>query len=323
MLAEAAIRVHRRNPRLQLQPASIVIPRRPAIFRGFERFDTPRPVFASAGATARGRRAAGRRSGSAGSSWSRCRRRGCAAPALPQTGQGCPYRPCTAISGAERRHLLRESVAASGPQPSVHSLQRLAAWRRSSRATSSSSSLLRQRHRRQPRAMQDLVGVGVADAAEQPRVGERALERVVLAAQPRRERGERRRPGPRARRDRARRSAASPRTSVQRGAPLRAGLGEEQRAGREVERGEHRLRAAASRPRARHCSRPAIIRWMTRKSSSVELKHDALADAPQRRDLAGLPAPPAAASRCAARTGWRAHALAAPARRSRGASASR
>ena len=32
--------------------------------------------------------------------------------------------------------------------------------------------------------MQDLVRIGVADAAEQPRIGERALERVVLSRQP-------------------------------------------------------------------------------------------------------------------------------------------
>src|SRR5207245_1134876 len=36
---------------------------------------------------------------------------------------------------------------------------------------------------RQPGGVQDLVGVGVADAAEDVRVGERALERVVLASQ--------------------------------------------------------------------------------------------------------------------------------------------
>ena len=30
--------------------------------------------------------------------------------------------------------------------------------------------------------MEDLVGVGVADACEQPRIGERALEGVVLEA---------------------------------------------------------------------------------------------------------------------------------------------
>src|SRR5207253_361155 len=39
---------------------------------------------------------------------------------------------------------------------------------------------LRMRDRRKPRAMQDLVRICIADAAEQARVGERALERVIL-----------------------------------------------------------------------------------------------------------------------------------------------
>ena len=46
----------------------------------------------------------------------------------------------------------------------------------------------RQRERREPGAVQDLVGVGVADAAEEARIGERALERVVLGDEARRER---------------------------------------------------------------------------------------------------------------------------------------
>ena len=37
--------------------------------------------------------------------------------------------------------------------------------------------------RRQPRRVQDLVRVGVADAAEQVRIGQRALERVALAGE--------------------------------------------------------------------------------------------------------------------------------------------
>ena len=40
----------------------------------------------------------------------------------------------------------------------------------------------------QPRAMQNLVGVGVADPAEQVRIGERALQRMVLRFQRRAER---------------------------------------------------------------------------------------------------------------------------------------
>ena len=63
--------------------------------------------------------------------------------------------------------------------------------------------------------MQDLVGVGVADAAEDARVGERALERVVLATEAAANCGARRLAAARARRDRARRAppARAPRAS--------------------------------------------------------------------------------------------------------------
>ena len=42
----------------------------------------------------------------------------------------------------------------------------------------------RQLHGRQPRGVQDFIRVGVADAAENVRVGQGALERVVLAREP-------------------------------------------------------------------------------------------------------------------------------------------
>lgn len=35
--------------------------------------------------------------------------------------------------------------------------------------------------------MQDLVGIGIADSREEPRIGEGALDGVILAAQPLRE----------------------------------------------------------------------------------------------------------------------------------------
>ena len=41
----------------------------------------------------------------------------------------------------------------------------------------------REHHGRQPRAMQDLVGIRVADAAQEMRVGERTLQCVITAAQ--------------------------------------------------------------------------------------------------------------------------------------------
>ena len=40
----------------------------------------------------------------------------------------------------------------------------------------------RELHGRELRAVQDLVGVGVADSREDPRIGERALERVIPVA---------------------------------------------------------------------------------------------------------------------------------------------
>ena len=50
------------------------------------------------------------------------------------------------------------------------------------------SQLPGQLERREPRAMKNLVGVRVPDAAEQMRIGERALQRVALLLKRRRER---------------------------------------------------------------------------------------------------------------------------------------
>ena len=76
----------------------------------------------------------------------------------------------------------------------------------------------RQRQWREPRAMQDLVGVGVADAAQEPRVGERALEGVVRRVS-RAANAAKSSPRPRDRRGRARR-APPRRDDVQRRPPL-------------------------------------------------------------------------------------------------------
>ena len=98
------------------------------------------------------------------------------------------------------------------------------------RESRASSSFARMRDRRQLRAMQDLVRVRVADAAEEMRIGQRALQRVVLAQ--------------RARARSAARSASStsrpPMSNarqrrravhdVQRRAPLGARLGQRERA---------------------------------------------------------------------------------------------
>jgi hypothetical protein len=112
--------------------------------------------------------------------------------------------------------------------------------------------------------VEDLVRVGVADAAEHVRIGERPLQRVVLAAQRAGEiveagvehleaagivLRERRAPGRRERR-----------------AALRAGFGEDQRPGVEVDRQQTDL-ARTLVPGPSSGTGPAIIRWMTRNSS--------------------------------------------------------
>ena len=71
----------------------------------------------------------------------------------------------------------------------------------------------RQLDRREPRAVQDLVGVGVADSREDPRIGERALERVARGDQPRAKSASGSPRAPRDRPDRAAASAASPCTT--------------------------------------------------------------------------------------------------------------
>ena len=97
--------------------------------------------------------------------------------------------------------------------------------------------------------MQNLVGVGVADAAEEAGIGERALQRMVLGFQRRGEgfgggfegfesRGFGRRV-----------------QHVDLGAVLCAGLGQRERAAIELEGRERRAPPF-------QCSRPAIIRWI-------------------------------------------------------------
>src|SRR5690606_21318094 len=83
--------------------------------------------------------------------------------------------------GLERRHVLGERAGAGaearGPLLE-HRPGRLEQTRHLFVVQ-----LLREAHRRHLRSVQDLVGVGVADAAEEARIGQRALERVVLAAE--------------------------------------------------------------------------------------------------------------------------------------------
>ena len=79
-------------------------------------------------------------------------------------------------------------------------------------------------------------------------------------------------------------SAARPRDEVERRALLRAGLGEDQRAVREVERGEPDLARDLGAAARSSAAGPAIIRWMTSVQVAVERQDDALADALDRLD---------------------------------------
>ncbi len=163
-------------------------------------------------ATARDRRARRRRSGSARSSCIRSRRRRCAAPALPQTGHGLPKRPWTAISGSKRGDL------APGNAPPASRAQPRRSIRRARRA--SRRKVARPRRRRASRSARSATaGRGAGSrpnrrcrCREEPRIGQRALERVVLA---RKARGECREIGVehlQPARDRMSASAVSPRT---------------------------------------------------------------------------------------------------------------
>ena len=99
-------------------------------------------------------------------------------------GHGLPYRPCTAMP-------LRKAVTFSGNFSPVVLRQPLGplvqqqSRRGEERGDLAVGQRLRQLQRRQPRGVQNLVGVGVADAAEEMRIGQRALERVILRAQDR------------------------------------------------------------------------------------------------------------------------------------------
>jgi hypothetical protein len=135
----------------------------------------------------RDRRAAGRRFGSARSSWFHCRRARCAAPARRTPG--------TAVGSVRALRLERgdpvgpaaraRRVFAQADDPFGHHVAHGLVQARDLFVGQPA----RQHDRRQPRAVQDLVGIRVADAAEQARVGQAALDGVVLGLQLARERG--------------------------------------------------------------------------------------------------------------------------------------
>jgi len=133
----------------------------------------------------------------------------------------------------------------------------------------------RQRERRQPRAVQDLVGVRVADAAEEARVGQRALDGVVLGDQPRGERVAcRRHDVDAARVERSERF--TPLDDMERCAPLLARLGERERA---AGKGEERERVRRRRLAALEPAQPSGDHEMDDDEEvAFERQHDALAE---------------------------------------------
>src|SRR3989449_5936996 len=124
--------------------------------------------------------------------------------------------------------------------------------------------------------MQDLVGVRVADAAEDPRVGQRALERVVLPGERVAERRQVRvKYLEAARVVRAQTGFAT--DQMQRGPPLRARLGQDDRPRREVEAGETDLSwQLGARGLPMEAARDHEVQ--NEKEVALESDHDALAE---------------------------------------------
>ncbi len=100
----------------------------------------------------------------------------------PQTGQGWPNRPCTAISGRKAVTFSGKPSAVCSRSRSIHSLSTLCVALHS-RLACSAREFLRHQQGRELCTVQDFVGIRVADAAEEMRIGERPLESVVFAAE--------------------------------------------------------------------------------------------------------------------------------------------
>jgi len=132
--------------------------------------------------------------------------------------------------------------------------------------------------------MQDLVRVGVADAAQDAGIGQRALERVILAGQRAVERGrvgvEHLEPA-RIVLGEARLAA----DEIERRAPLRTGLGQDERARREIERGQADL-AAELGARGLPVEPPGDHQVQHQEQIALEADHDALAEAREPDDTA-------------------------------------
>src|SRR6185437_3326093 len=139
---------------------------------------------------------------------------------------------------AEGRYLLGELSARERPQ-TLRPEPKLLARGRVQALDLRIIEPARQHDRRQPRGMQNLIGVGVADPAEQSRVGERAFERMVLAPQPLRELRETRFEDLDAARV-LQLQIVLPLYDVKRGPTLGSGFGQRERAALECKLGQHR-----------------------------------------------------------------------------------
>ena len=84
---------------------------------------------------------------------------------------------------AESRDLFRERSLRLGAQP-VDPLAQDVLSRAVKPRNLLAGELVRRLHRREAGPVKDLVRIRVADAAEEARIGQRALERVVLAGEP-------------------------------------------------------------------------------------------------------------------------------------------
>ena len=173
-------------------------------------------------------------------------------------GTASPKRPCTAIPSWNAVTFSGNLSPASSCRRAVHSAS-VSMVARCRTAMSSARQLPGQLERREPRAMKNLIGVRIADPAEQMRIGERALQRVALLLK-RGRRMRRRRsstlralrdrmtraPLPPARREATHVSASRPRST----AACRA---------RKSNAASPTFRGIAA-PRSRHLNLPAIIK---------------------------------------------------------------
>ena len=143
-----------------------------------------------------------------------------------------------------------------------------------SRAISSAVSVARELHRRHPGGVQDLVRVRVPDSAEDVRIRERTLHRVILPRQARRECGQ-----IRLQHLEAARVEPSELTSgdqVQRRLPARSRLGQHHRTGRKIERRKSHL--ARNRSAALAPAEPSGNHQVQHEGETAfELEDDALA----------------------------------------------